>query len=81
MSDHLPNPASPETRGTVPVQFFEADGGPPPAGTRATPRPADRPRVVPPGDLSPAALQLFECGETPGATAGIRSQGREEVSG
>jgi hypothetical protein len=83
MSDHISYQANPETRGTAPVQFFEADGGAPPAGTRATPRPADRPRELPTGGPSPAAFQLFESEEAsgaPGATATPRP-GRREGAG
>jgi len=31
MNDDISYQANPETRGTAPVQFFEADGGAPPA--------------------------------------------------
>jgi hypothetical protein len=60
MSDPLSHQANPETRGTVPVQFFEADGGAPPPGSKATPRPADRPRELPASSPLPSAFQLFE---------------------
>jgi hypothetical protein len=60
MSDPLSSRANPEIRGTAPVQFFKADGGAPPAGTQATPRPPGRPREVPPGGLPAAVLHLFE---------------------
>jgi hypothetical protein len=67
MSDHLSYQANPETRGTVAIQFFEADGGTPPPGTQATPRPPDQPRELPPIGLSSASLQLFECEKSAGA--------------
>jgi hypothetical protein len=70
MSDHLSYQSNPETRGTAPVQFFEADSGAPPAGTKATPRPAGRPRELPPGGPASAAFQLFECEGTAGARGG-----------
>jgi hypothetical protein len=60
MSDPLSSQANPETRGTAPVQFFEADGGAPPAGTQATPRLPGRPREVPPAGPPAALLHLFE---------------------
>jgi hypothetical protein len=60
MSDHLSYQANAETRGTAPVQFFDAGGGVPPPGTKATPRPAGRPRELPPGDPASATFQLFE---------------------
>lgn len=60
MNDHVSYEANPETRGSAPVQFFEAEGSPPPVGTKATPRPADRPRELPPGGPAPAPFQLFE---------------------
>jgi hypothetical protein len=60
MNDQISFQANAETRGTVPVQFFEAAGGDVPAGTKATPRPADRPRVLPPPATPLDALQLFE---------------------
>jgi hypothetical protein len=80
MSDHLCYQANPETRGTAPVQLFENDSGAPPPGTKATPRPADRPREFPPGDVSSAPLQLFECEEPSGAqgTTATPRPGRQE---
>jgi hypothetical protein len=63
MSQQFSFQANPETRGTVAVQFFEADSGVPPPGTKATPRPADRPRELPPSGFSSAPLQAFECEE------------------
>jgi hypothetical protein len=60
MNDQISFQANAETRGTVPVQFFEAAGGDVPAGTKATSRPADRPRELPPPATVPDALQLFE---------------------
>ena len=80
MSEHLSYQANPETRGTMPVQFFEADSGAPSTGTKATPRPADRPRELPPGGTSPTTFQVFEsegaCGAQ-GATAAPRTGGQE----
>jgi hypothetical protein len=67
MSDSTAYHANPETRGTAPGQFFEADGGPATAGTKATPRPTGRPRELPPDDSSSAGLQLFEFEEASGA--------------
>lgn len=69
MNDHISYEANPETRGTAPVQFFEAGGGAP-VGTKATPRPADRPRVVPPGGPSTATFQAFESEAASGASGG-----------
>jgi hypothetical protein len=82
MSDHLSHQANPETRGTAPVQFFEADSSAPPPGTKATPRPADRPRELPRGGLSSAPLQVFESEEpagAQGATATPRPGGQESA--
>jgi hypothetical protein len=70
MSDPLSYQANPETRGTAPVQFFEADGGAPPAGTKATPRPPGRPREVPPAGPPSAPLHLFEDEGPAGAPGG-----------
>jgi hypothetical protein len=84
MNDHISYEANPETRGTALVQFFEAGGNAPPAGTKATPRPADRPRELPPGGLSPTTFQLFESegGSGPeGATATPRPARREGPAG
>jgi hypothetical protein len=67
MSDHLSHQANPVTRGTVPVQFFEADGGAPPPGSKATPRPADRPRELPASSPLPTAFHLFETDAACGA--------------
>jgi hypothetical protein len=64
MSDHPSYQANPETQGTVPVQFFEADGRAPPAGTKATPRPADRPRELPPSGPSSTSMQVFQSQES-----------------
>ena len=47
MDEKISYKANPETRGTSPVQFFDDASGPPPAGTKARPRPPDRPREVP----------------------------------
>jgi hypothetical protein len=48
MSDRISYRPNAETQGTTPLQVFETDGSTPPTGTKATPRPADRPRQVPP---------------------------------
>jgi hypothetical protein len=66
MSDHLTHQSNTQTQSTVPVQFFETDAGVPTAGTKATPRPPDRPRELPPAGASPSTFQRFE-GEAPGA--------------
>jgi hypothetical protein len=50
MNDPVSYQPNPETYGTAPLYVFEDDSSAPPAGTKATPRPADRPREVPPGD-------------------------------
>jgi len=63
MNDQISFQPNAETRGTVPVQFFEAAGGDVPAGTKATPRPAGRPRELPPSATAPDALQIFESPE------------------
>lgn len=60
MSDLVPYQANPETRGTVPVQFFEAGAGAAAAGMQPTPRPANRPRELPPAVPSAASFQPFE---------------------
>jgi hypothetical protein len=65
MNDPLAYQANPETRGTAPVLIFEDDGGLPPVGTKATPRPPDRPREVPPASSSPGLFQVFESAEPP----------------
>jgi hypothetical protein len=49
---HITCEVNPETRGTLPIQFFDVKGDDPPAGTKATPRPVDRPRELPPPWLS-----------------------------
>jgi hypothetical protein len=59
MNDHLSNEANPQTRGSTPVQFFESAGPIPAIGTKATPRPADRPRQGPLLDSGPVAWQVF----------------------
>ena len=64
MNDEISFQANPETRGTVPVQFFEADTSDVPAGTKATPRPVNRPRELPPAGPAVDALQTFESQET-----------------
>jgi hypothetical protein len=84
MTDPISYQANPETRGTTPVQFFEADSGAPPPGTKATPRPAGRPRELPSGCPSSAPLQLFECEEpsgAPRATATSRPGDQERARG
>jgi hypothetical protein len=56
MNDQIPIPyqSNPETRGTGPVEFFEDTSGDPPPGAMATPRPTERPRVLPPAEALPA---------------------------
>jgi len=80
MSDHLSYQANPETRGTATVQLFENDRGALPPGTKSTPRPADRPRELPPGDLSSPSMQLFQCEEPSGAQGATATPrpGRQE---
>jgi hypothetical protein len=80
MNEHISYQANSETRGTVPIQFFEADGGDPQAGTKATPRPVDRPRELPPAGPPSPTFQLFECegaSDAQGAKATPRPAGRE----
>jgi hypothetical protein len=79
MSEPTAYQPNPETQGTAPVQFFEADDRSPPAGAKASPRPPSRPRQLPPDDASSADLQLFECeGDSgaPGATNTAHSPGQ-----
>lgn len=75
MSDHISYQGNTETRGTAPVQFFEAAGGPPPASAQATPRPAGRPREVPTDDVASDNFQLFEC-EAPSGVKGAKATPR-----
>jgi len=56
MNEHISYQGNPETRGTAPVLFFDAADEVPPAGAKATPRPADRPRAVPDGEAEGQAL-------------------------
>ena len=82
MSDAISYQANPETRGTGPIQFFEASSGDLPPGTRATPRPANRPRELPPTGVTAASLQVFECEEPPdhpAVKATPRPPGRERA--
>jgi hypothetical protein len=82
MNEPISYQANPETRSTAPIQFFEADDNAPPAGTKATPRPPERPREVPPAGPPTAALQVFACegaSEAPGAKASPRPAGRERA--
>jgi len=60
VNDHISYQGNPETRAAAPVQFFEAADESPPAGAKATPRPADRPREVPPASSAVAVFQSFE---------------------
>jgi hypothetical protein len=80
MRDPHSHQADPQTRGTAPVKFFEADGGTPPPGTKATPRPADRPREVPAGSLPSGTLERFECAE-PSVNQGARATPRPARKG
>jgi hypothetical protein len=52
MINHIWYEANPETRGTLTIQFFEIESDDTLAGTKATPRPLDRPREIPPAWLS-----------------------------
>lgn len=83
MSEHISYQGNPATRGTASMQFFEAASGTPPGGGKATPRPADRPREVPPpAGSAPAAVQVFTCegpSEAEGAQATPRPAGRERA--
>jgi hypothetical protein len=82
MNEPISYQANPETRGTAPIQFFEADDVAPPVGIKATPRPPDRPRELPPASSPAAAFQLFACegaSEVPGAKATPRPAGRERA--
>ncbi|SRR5581483_8565486 len=82
MSDQISYQGNAETRGSAPVQFFEDAGAPPRAGARATPRPADRPREVPPDSAHSDTFQHFECAGHPGgegAKATPRPAGRERT--
>jgi hypothetical protein len=76
MSDDLSSHANPQTRGTVPVQLFEAGACPVPPGTKATPRPPGRPRQLPTGSSSPTAFQQFVSEEASGPAA-QQTGGRE----
>jgi hypothetical protein len=83
MSDRISYQGNAETRGTLPVKFFEAASGPPPADARATPRPADRPREVPPDCATLDTFQLFECErhtDVEGAKATPRPAGQERTA-
>ena len=82
MSDHISYQGNPETRGTAPVQFFEATNGSSPASAPATPRPADRPREVPPDGAASETFQYFECeghSGIEGAQATPRPAGQERT--
>jgi hypothetical protein len=82
MNEPISYQANAETRCTAPIQFFEADDGAPPVGTKATPRPPDRPRELPPASPSAAAFQLFASegvSAAPGAKATPRPAGRERA--
>jgi hypothetical protein len=80
MSDHISYQGNESTRGATPVQFFEAVGGSPSAGAKATPRPTDRPREVPPSGPASAAFQLFQC-EGPSGAEGAKATTRPAGSG
>ena len=60
MKEHISYEGNPETRGTSPVYFFEDASGPMPPGVKARPRPADRPRELPPDDPASGECQPFE---------------------
>jgi hypothetical protein len=53
MNDNICHDLNPETRGTAPLQFFEADEAELPPDSKATPRPADRPRALTPDLAEP----------------------------
>lgn len=73
MNEHISYQGKPATRGATPVQFFEATGGLPPANTKAMPRPADRPRELPPAESPEDGFQLFES-DRPSGTEETRRQ-------
>jgi hypothetical protein len=78
MNDDIRYEPNAETHGTAPIQFFEADGSAPPAGTKATRRPADRPRELPPtgpSDSCPTTLRVRAARWCPGHQR-ITSTGR-----
>jgi hypothetical protein len=82
MNEPLSYQDSPETRGTAPIQFFESDEVAPPVGTKATPRPTERPRELPPESPAAADFQFFagdEASEAPAAQATTRPAGRERT--
>jgi hypothetical protein len=82
MNDPITYQGNDATRGAAPVQFFEAAGELPPAGTKATPRPEDRPREVPLSGPPSAAFQLFASKGPSGAewaSATPRPAGRERA--
>ena len=85
MNEHISFQANPETRGTVPVQFFEAEVGATaavPAGTKAMARPADKPRELPPAGPVLDVLRVFESegpGEPQGTGATPRPTGRPDL--
>jgi hypothetical protein len=60
MSNQVSFQSNAETRGTVPIQFFEAEDRHVPPGTKATPRPLDRPRELPSANSTAGTLQVFE---------------------
>jgi hypothetical protein len=65
MPDARLYPLNPETHGTTPIQFFEADDGPASPDTKPSDRPADRPRELPPADILRTTWQLFESQQRP----------------
>ncbi len=66
MNDPISYQGNPVTRSTAPIQFFEADDSAPPVGTKASPRPPDQPREVPPTGLPGTAFQVYTCEEASG---------------
>jgi len=71
MNHHISYQGNDETRGTFPVQFFEDAGGPPPPDTKATPRPVDRPRELPPSPPPAPDFQFFDS-EGPARPHGVK---------
>src|SRR5207253_2825442 len=75
MNNHISFQANPETRGTATIQSFEAGGGDPPAGTKATLRPSDRAGSIP--STSPTVPLASETG--PGATGAAQASAAVDV--
>ena len=71
MSEPTSYQANPMTRSTTPAQFFQDDNRSPITGTKATPRPPDRPRELPETEPeSSSSWQEFSEGTQHAAGAG-----------